>query len=205
MQGFCLKSTEAGAPKGSGEGATQLLPRAHPSASARFGHWANSDHPLRTFYLVSSCPPSRSRLHAGGHRLNDSRCPVAPSRSIPVLVPRWGNRTTGVSFGLLHSCPADGDPRAEPEVRVRATVARPRVGLPAAALPVGLEDRPLLSVQIIGPRYREDIFLGPRPGHLGPARGPDADRPARPLTSPPALKWHSGLGSSTGTTRPVPP
>jgi amidase len=33
------------------------------------------------------------------------------------------------------------------------------LGLPAVALPVGIRDEPPQAVQVIGPRYREDLVL----------------------------------------------
>jgi amidase len=42
---------------------------------------------------------------------------------------------------------------------LRMAIAVNALGLPAVALPVGIADRPPQSVQVIGPRYREDLCL----------------------------------------------
>jgi Asp-tRNA(Asn)/Glu-tRNA(Gln) amidotransferase A subunit family amidase len=42
---------------------------------------------------------------------------------------------------------------------LRMTIAINALGLPAVALPVGIGDGLLQAVQVIGPRYREDLCL----------------------------------------------
>ena len=59
---------------------------------------------------------------------------------------------------------------------MRMAMAVNALGLPAVALPVGIGDGLPQAVQVIGPRYREDLCPRCRGGHRGPARHPHADR-----------------------------
>jgi amidase len=43
--------------------------------------------------------------------------------------------------------------------RSRGAIAASSLGLPAVALPVGIRDGLPQAVQVIGPRYREDLIL----------------------------------------------
>jgi len=53
----------------------------------------------------------------------------------------------------------DDDHVAETIHGMRMTIAVNTLGLPAVALPVGIGDNLPQSVQVIGPRYREDLCL----------------------------------------------
>ena len=58
-------------------------------------------------------------------------------------------------------------------------MAVPVLGLPGVAVPTGLADGLPVGVQIVGPRFREDLTLAGRGGDRGARTAPDADRPAR--------------------------
>jgi len=53
----------------------------------------------------------------------------------------------------------DDDHVAETIHGMRMAIAVNTLGLPAVALPVGIGDNLPQSVQVIGPRYREDLCL----------------------------------------------
>ena len=64
---------------------------------------------------------------------------------------------TGISFKVGTDLTAAGV--AETHCGRRMTLAVNALGLPAVALPVGIGDGLPQSVQVIGPRYREDLCL----------------------------------------------
>jgi amidase len=106
---------------------------------------------MRTRRRASSASWFGSRCFGPGGEFQE-RHPliVAPIYTdIPFEVGK--DRTTAVVAEIVHG--------------MRMTIAVNALGLPAVALPVGTGDGLPQSVQVIGPRYREDLCL-----HAAPAR-----------------------------------
>lgn len=73
---------------------------------------------------------------------------------------------------------------------MRMAIAVNALGLPAVALPLGIGDGLPQAVQVIGPRYREDLCL-----HAAAAM---TTRPALPCTQRFPPSWQLRLGASAG-------
>ena len=57
-------------------------------------------------------------------------------------------------------------------------MAVPVLGLPAMAVPTGVADGLPVGVQIVGPRFREDLVLAAAEAHRGARAADHADRSA---------------------------
>jgi amidase len=131
-------------PPGRPPGATELM---FPSASPETTRF------LAEFFAVAGDPDpttvrtytTRSSLLRAWGRFQET-CPL-------ILAPVY----TDIPFAA-DSDLADGAV-AETIRGMRMTLAVNALGLPAVALPVGVEDGLPQSVQVIGPRYREDLCL----------------------------------------------
>jgi amidase len=106
------------------------------------------------FYAVAGDPDPVTVLQSFVARASLLRAWGEFQERHPLIV---GPISTEMPFGA--GADLDDGRVAETILHLRLTLAVNALGLPAVALPVGMADGLPLAVQIIGPRYREDLCL----------------------------------------------